>query len=109
MKCQVTSRSLLLTRYSLLGALAGLLVWSKPSGAVLLAGLGLWVLWMWWRDRRAGGRAFPWRGLLLAGGAAALVLLPLAVRNLLEFGLPFFSTESYDAWILRYWPYYDWE
>jgi hypothetical protein len=40
---------------------------------------------------------------------AALVLLPLVIRNLLAFGTPFFSTEGLDAWILRYWPYYDWE
>jgi hypothetical protein len=33
----------------------------------------------------------------------ALVLLPLLARNLLTFGQPFSSTESYDAWILRFW------
>jgi hypothetical protein len=87
------------------GVLAGLLIWSKPSGAVLLAGLGLWALWVW--RRRQG--AFPWRWLILAGVAAGVVLLPLVLRNLLAFGVPFFTTESYDAWILRYWPLHDWE
>ena len=24
-------------------------------------------------------------------------------------GTPYFSTESLDAWILRYWPYHEWE
>jgi hypothetical protein len=38
-----------------------------------------------------------------------MVLLPLVVRNLLAFGKLYFSTESLDAWILRYWPYHDWE
>src|SRR5207302_7723507 len=32
-----------------LGLLAGLLVLSKPSGAVLLAGGGAWLLWEGWR------------------------------------------------------------
>ena len=137
---------------ALTGVLAGLLVWSKPSGAVLLIGVGLWValawLWRWGRvrlqsrgagrnkgsegagcdgtvsspssmqSRGAGrnkgseggeGERLPWRCVLVAGVVAGLVLLPLMVRNLLAFGVPFYSTESYDAWILRYWPYYQWE
>jgi hypothetical protein len=89
------------------GALAGLLVWSKPSGVVLLVGVGLWLLWAW---RRSGGvRALPWRGVGVAAVAAAMVLLPLVARNLLAFGKPFYSTESLDAWILRYWPFHNWE
>ena len=28
---------------------------------------------------------------------------------MLAFGKPFFSTEGYDAWILRYWPGHNWE
>ncbi|HET6344492.1 MAG TPA: hypothetical protein VFH51_06145, partial [Myxococcota bacterium] len=32
----------------------------------------------------------------------ALVLLPLLVRNLLTFGAPFYSTEQFDLWILRF-------
>jgi 4-amino-4-deoxy-L-arabinose transferase-like glycosyltransferase len=101
----------------LIGALAGLLIWSKPSGAALLVGLGLGAGWMWWRrrgrsdeeDSAPGEREIPWRGLLVAGGAFALVVVPLIIRNTLDFGSPFYSTEGYDAWILRYWPFYEWE
>lgn len=58
-----------------------------------------------------GGRLRPvdWRPLLLIGGVFAVVVLPLPVRNLLVFGAPFYSTESLDVWILRYWPFYEWE
>lgn len=93
-------RDLLLT-----GALAGLLVWSKPSGATLLVGLAAWALLAWKRS----GHAVPWRGLAYAAGAAFVMLLPLFVRNLLAFGAPFYSTEGTDAWVLRYWPLHDWE
>ena len=102
----------------LIGLLAGLLIWSKPSGAVLLLGLGLWVGWNWWRRgkvaedgqvEKVGFRALPWRAIFVAGGAFGLVLLPMLVRNLLAFGVPFYSTEGLDAWILRYWPFYEWE
>lgn len=91
------------------GVLAGLLVWSKPSGASLIVGLALWAAWTWLRSYRREGVPLPWRAIAAAGGAAALVLLPLLIRNLLAFGKPFFSTESYDAWILRYWPQHNWE
>ena len=87
----------------LIGALAGLLVWCKPSGAVLLAGLGAWGVWTWLRFHRPGGERIPWRILIVAGVVAILVLSPLLVRNLLTFGQPYFTTESYDAAILRYW------
>lgn len=104
-------------QYAAVGVLAGLLVWSKPSGAVLLVGLGAWWLWGWGRSRvdaktiEDKGKAWqvPWRGLVWAGGAFVVVLLPLIVRNLLAFHTPFHSTESYDAWILRYYPFYEWE
>ena len=92
-----------------IGALSGLLVWSKPSGAALLVGLALCALWVWWRRSGAGKRAVPWKPLAWAGGALVLVLLPLVVRNLLAFGVPFYSTESTDVWILRYWPLHNWE
>ncbi|HEX9988779.1 MAG TPA: hypothetical protein VGE45_09925 [Chloroflexia bacterium] len=103
------SRRAINRRLVAIGALAGLLIWSKPSGAILLLGLGLWALWTWWRWHRPAKSLMPWRALLVTGGVAALVVLPLLIRNLLAFGTPFFSTEGLDAWILRYWPYYDWE
>ena len=101
----------------LTGVLAGLLIWSKPSGAALLVGLVLGAGWIWWRRRgpseegesAPGEKAIPWRGLIVAIGAFALVVVPLLVRNMLDFGSPFYSTEGYDAWILRYWPFYEWE
>lgn len=102
------------SRFALVGALAGLLVWSKPSGAVLLAGLGLGALFLWWRDRKAQEGAgvaweLSWQGVMMAGGAFLVVLLPLVVRNILAFGSPYHSTEGLDAWILRYYPFYEWE
>ncbi|MDQ3928060.1 MAG: hypothetical protein M3328_02815, partial [Chloroflexota bacterium] len=92
-----------------LGALAGLLIWSKPSGAILLLGLLLWAAWRWLQLRKRDGRRLDWRVLLPALFAFALVLAPYFLRNMLAFGKPFFSTEGYDAWILRYWPGHDWE
>lgn len=90
-------------RWLLLGLLAGLLLLCKPSGALLLAGGGAWVLWRGWR----GGYL---RAVLLGGAIAAVVAaavwLPWGIRNQLTFGVPFYSTESQDAWILEY---RDWE
>ncbi|MEA2574578.1 MAG: hypothetical protein QOH93_1876 [Chloroflexia bacterium] len=91
------------------GALAGLLVWSKPSGAVLLVGMLLWAGQRWLRVRRLGGRKIDWRVFVPVLGAFALVIAPYFLRNMLDFGRPFFSTEGYDAWILRYFPGHDWE
>ena len=96
-------------RPGLIGALAGLLVWSKPSGATLLLGLAIWAVWTWWRAYRPEGMRVPWRSLWIAVGVFAAVLLPLAVRNLLAFHTPYFTTESFDAPILRYWPQVEWE
>lgn len=95
-------------RPAMVGGLAGLLIWSKPSGAMLLAGLGLWVGWQWWRVFRPTRRPVPWRSVGVAAGVFAIVLLPLVLRNFLAFGTPFFTTESYDAPILRYWPQVEW-
>ncbi|MEO8288846.1 MAG: glycosyltransferase family 39 protein [Chloroflexota bacterium] len=92
-----------------IGLLAGLLIWSKPSGATLLLGLLLWAFLVWWRRPRASKFDLPWRALAAVGVAFALVLLPLVARNLLAFGKLFYSTESLDAWILRFYPYHDWE
>lgn len=88
--------------WALLGLLGGLLYLSKPSGLTLLAGAGAWALWYGWRR----GRLRP----VLAGGAVAAVAagataLPWLVRNLVTFGTPFYSTEQYDAWVLKYQPW----
>jgi len=84
----------------LVGGTAGLLVLAKPSGAVLIAGAagvaGLWA----WREKQH----VPWRRVLRGGGIAALVYAPWAVRNLVTFGMPFYSTETLDAWVLKYDP-----
>ncbi|MEO5951635.1 MAG: glycosyltransferase family 39 protein, partial [Chloroflexia bacterium] len=106
-----------IVHYVLIGVLAGLLVWSKPSGTILIVGLGIWVLWGWWQRKRLARKQVdkgregqvPWRGLVITGGAFGVVLAPLVVRNLLAFHSPFYSTEGYDAWILRYYPFYEWE
>lgn len=105
----VRNRPAWLMQAPAIGALSGLLVWSKPSGAFLLMSLLLWAGWVWWRRYRPAGVRVPWRVLLPALGTFVLVLLPLLLHNMLAFGKPFFSTEGYDAWILRYWPVHEWE
>jgi hypothetical protein len=90
-------------RWPLLGLLGGLLLLCKPSGALLLAGGGAWALWRGWR---AGNLRPVLLGGLVAAGVAALVWLPWGVRNMATFGVPFYSTESHDAWLLEY---RDWE
>jgi hypothetical protein len=111
------------------GIAAGLLIWSKPTGALILVGLAA-ALWLRGRLTRWAGRKphappaergarntatetedasrftlhVSWITLALWFLLPfALVLLPLLARNLLTFGQPFYSTESYDAWILRFW------
>jgi 4-amino-4-deoxy-L-arabinose transferase-like glycosyltransferase len=88
--------------YALLGLLGGLLILCKPSGAIILVGGGLWLLWRGWRG---GTLRATITGGALAAGVALLVWLPWGVRNLLTFGQPFYSTESFDAWILMYRPW----
>jgi hypothetical protein len=82
------------------GATAGLLLLAKPSGSFLIAGAAVTALLL---NRRAG-RRIRWRGAGIAVGVAVLCYLPWAVRNLLTFGAPFHSTESYDAWVEKYDP-----
>ena len=119
------------------GIAAGLLIWSKPTGLVLLIGLAA-ALWLRgrltrWAGQRPGVRSAEHTARSTGAQTGtvaeadtenvsrftfhvsrftialwflvpfALVLLPLLARNLLTFGQPFYSTESYDAWILRFW------
>ncbi len=94
-------------RWSLLGSgiLTGLMLLQKPSGALIAAGMGVWLLLrLPWRDRRALPRALA--AAVLWGGLALVILAPYLARNMLLFGKPFYSTESHDAWVLGFG---DWE
>ena len=87
------------------GALTGLMLLQKPSGALIAAGMGVWLLLrLPWRDRRALPRALA--AAVLWGAIALLILSPYLARNVLLFGKPFYSTESHDAWVLGFG---DWE
>ena len=91
--------------------LTGLMMLQKPSGALLALGMGLWFM----RERLTGlaWRTLPAPRLLrelvirlrpvaLWGIIALLLLSPYLLRNMLLFGKPVYSTESYDAWVLGY-------
>lgn len=95
------------------GILTGLMMLQKPSGALIAFGMGLWLLAQTvrvprLRELRAAGRDLV-RALapaLVWGALALAILSPYLARNMLEFGRPFYSTESHDAWVLGYG---DWE
>lgn len=106
------------------GLLTGLMVVQKPgSGGLIALGMGLWILkeivfnnpqtgvhsqtWPapWQIDPSAARRQMVMRGIgavVLWASLAGLIIAPLIWRNMHEFGKPYFSTESYDAWILEY-------
>jgi 4-amino-4-deoxy-L-arabinose transferase-like glycosyltransferase len=84
------------------GALTGLMVLQKPSGAIFAVAMAVWAAATWWFGRHKQGARLPWRGMVLWGGLAALVMSPYIIRNFLIWGRPLFSTETYDAWILGY-------
>ncbi len=83
------------------GVLCGLMMLQKPSGALMVAGMGLWLLGFLYTTR-----PHTWRSVITAalsfGLPALIVLAPYVIRNMLLFGKPVFSTESYDAWVLGY-------
>lgn len=122
-----------LGRWSLAGSgvLTGLMLLQKPgSGALIAAGIGLWLLAETiraWRlapsDARRPSTVEAWRArylsssprrsialklapLVIWGTVALLILSPYLVRNLWLFGTPLSTTESLDAWVLEY---TDWE
>lgn len=103
-------RPFLSNRWAWAGLFSGLMILQKPSSAILVFGMGLWVLgWTYARsageDRIARLRSWSarWvRPLLTWTALTILVVTPYLVRNLLVFGRPFFSTEAYDAWILYF-------
>ncbi len=74
------------------------------AGEAERGGAGCWrggVAWLFaWRQ----GQRVPWGSVCVAGGVAALVYAPWAVRNFVTFGAPFHSTETLDAWVLKYDP-----
>lgn len=87
------------------GVLVGLMLLQKPgSGGLIALGMGLWFLRVRFdtlprtlADLRM--RLAP----VAAWGMVAFVLLaPYLARNMLTFGVPFYSTESKDAWVLEY-------
>ncbi len=82
------------------GATAGLLLLAKPSGAVLIAGAAVTTFAV---ARRLGAR-MRWAGAGVAAATALVVYAPWAIRNLVTFGSPVYSTESLDAWVLKYDP-----
>ncbi|MGI8858511.1 MAG: ArnT family glycosyltransferase, partial [Thermomicrobiales bacterium] len=82
------------------GGSAGLLLLAKPSGAFLIGGAAGAAFLVARRASRTPG----WRSAAVAVGAALCCYAPWAIRNLATFGAPFHSTESYDAWVLKYNP-----
>ncbi len=80
------------------GAIAGLLLLAKPSGAVMIAGAVAAALLV----VRQAGKGMHWLRVGVAAAAALVVYTPWAIRNLVAFGSPFHTTESLDAWVLKY-------
>ncbi|NWJ95420.1 MAG: glycosyltransferase family 39 protein [Chloroflexi bacterium] len=83
------------------GLWSGLLFLSKPSGGIILAVAGLWLLYQKFTNKEL---RIAWRGLLIWGGLTLLIISPLMVRNLLQFQTPFYSTEQRDVWLMKYYP-----
>jgi 4-amino-4-deoxy-L-arabinose transferase-like glycosyltransferase len=84
------------------GLWSGLLLWSKPSGAVILVAAGLWVLYEKFLNKELTIR---WKGLFLWTGLTLLIIAPYLLRGMWLEGTPLYSTERYDAWILGYAPW----
>ncbi len=85
-----------------LGLCSGLLFLSKPSGAILLVVAGLWALWQKYFARPR--LAISWPMLFGLAGLALLVVTPYLVRNVLQFGTLYRSTEQYDTWVTKWNP-----
>jgi hypothetical protein len=95
----------------LAGILTGLMIVQKPgSGALVAAGMGLWLLARvlrhpaGWHKGASGLRALARRltPALAWGLVAIAIVLPLVARNLATFGKLYYSTEGHDAWVLEY-------
>jgi len=88
----------------------GLMMLQKPSGAMFALGMGLWQLTILlnhlrpiptWQQRwqRLRTELTP---IVVWSLIALFILSPYLVRNMILFGKPVYSTESYDAWVLDY-------
>jgi 4-amino-4-deoxy-L-arabinose transferase-like glycosyltransferase len=94
------------------GVLTGLMMLQKPSGAMIAVGMGLWLIMQNVKGKMPKESLSPaiilhfafsiLRSALPWAIVALVVLSPYLVRNMLEFGKPVYSTESYDAWVLGY-------
>ncbi|WP_298817306.1 glycosyltransferase family 39 protein [Chloroflexus sp.] len=88
----------------------GLMMLQKPSGAMFALGMGLWQLTLLANDlRTTTDWSQRWQRLRVSltpvvvwSAVALLILSPYLARNLILFGKPVYSTESYDAWVLDY-------
>jgi 4-amino-4-deoxy-L-arabinose transferase-like glycosyltransferase len=83
------------------GVWGGLLILNKPSGAILLVAIGLWLLWHKFFRKNL---YLPWASLIMWGVVVLLVASPYFIRNQLQFGFPIYTTERYDAWLLKWYP-----
>jgi 4-amino-4-deoxy-L-arabinose transferase-like glycosyltransferase len=96
------------------GIFTGFMLLQKPgSSAIIAFGMGLWFLAQQWR-RYLLRRKYPnppsfFQAVVKALVPVALwtvialaILSPYMIRNLNLFGTPFYSTETYDAWIQGY-------
>ena len=80
------------------GILIGIMCWQKTSAVVVAFGMALWLIW-----RMIETKHWQIKRLMLYWIVpAAIVFMPFIMRNMLEFGKPVFSTESYDAWVISY-------
>ncbi|MGQ9547693.1 MAG: ArnT family glycosyltransferase [Roseiflexus sp.] len=96
-------RVMLLTVVS--GVLTGLMLLQKPgSGGLIALGMGLWFLWVRLDTlpRTLASLRRQIAPVMLWVIVAFVLLSPYLVRNMLTFGVPFYSTESKDAWVLEY-------
>ncbi len=85
------------------GIWAGWMMLAKPNGVLFVAVALLWDLLRRWRGRGWAGWWKAWLSFILPAG---LLFAPWILRNLFLFGTPVYSTEQFDAWVLKY---QDWE
>lgn len=87
------------------GVLTGLMLLQKPgSGGLIALGMGLWFLHVRFdaAPRTLADLRTRLAPVVMWSAVAFALLAPYLVRNMLTFGVPFYSTESKDAWVLEY-------